>query len=79
MNENVDLHMTELATWMVRTFGRALMASLVIPAVLAVVGVFADLPGLVVIGLVIGPFIFAWRLMDAAAPFPTESDENSAS
>lgn len=68
--DNVDLHLTVLAEWMVRTVGRALLLSLVVPVVIAVVGVFANSAGMVALGIAIGPLIFAYVLWNATAPLP---------
>ena len=68
---NSDRHMTLLATWLVRSLGHALLASLVVPVVLVFLGVVSRQFWLIYIGLGIGPFVFAWRLTKASAPSPT--------
>ena len=68
---NSDRHLTLLATWLVRTLGRALLASLVVPVVLVFLGVVSRQFWLIYVGLGSGPLVFAWFLTKASAPSPT--------
>ena len=70
--ETVDLHLTLLATWLVRTVGSALMWSLLVPFVLAVGAVVSGSVELLWLSLVVGPFVFAALLSRARAPLPRD-------
>jgi hypothetical protein len=72
VNEHLDLHMTALFTWLVRTVGKALMFSMLLPLVVYVIAMMMGQFELVWFGVVAAPFVFAWRLMGAEAPFPVE-------
>lgn len=73
--DNIDLHLTQLATWLVRTIGRAIMWAVLGSVAIAIAGgILNPVLGWTLGGLA-GPVLFAWRLMDAAAPFPVEVEK----
>lgn len=74
--ENLDLHLTLLFGWLVRTVGSALLMATVIPIVLAIVAIATDEAGFIWAAAVVGPLVFALRLYTAAAPMPIGSDDD---
>lgn len=73
--ENVDLHLTLLFGWLVRTVGLALMWSIVVLFVIVGAALLIDEPGLAWVAVAVGPVVFAWALMGAQAPMPSGVDK----
>lgn len=73
--ENLDLHLTPLFGWLLRTVGDALMWSMLIPIAIGVVAAFAGQPDLIWLAVAIGPLVFASQLSKAQAPMPIESQK----
>lgn len=75
-NETFDIHMTVLATWLVHTVGSAFLWAAVLPLLLGVAGAISNAAVLFVAAAVSGPFVFAWRLINARAPMPFDVESN---
>lgn len=73
----LDLHLTRLVGWLVRTIGRAILYAAAVSLVVAGLGAFADSAGLVVIGFALGPLVGAIYLATADAPMPIEVDQDA--
>lgn len=70
--EDLDLHLTRLATWKLQTIGQALLYGIVASFVCAVlVALLNPALAFAVAGLV-GPLVIAWRLAFCQAPMPLD-------
>ncbi len=70
--DNVDLHLSQLATWLVRTVGSALLWATFIPLVLGAIVLGVKAPEMLWLAIISGPLVFGWRLAAAEAPMPAE-------
>lgn len=68
--DTIGDHLSVLAQWTVRTFGRARLGGMVAPTVIAAIAAVTGTFALFWIGLLTGPPVFAWLLITAKAPTP---------
>lgn len=65
-------HMSQVATWLLRTLGNAVLAGVVVGGALALIGVASDEPRFVTIGFVTMPLLFGVVLAASKAPDPAQ-------
>lgn len=71
----LGIHITMVATWLVRTVGKALLYAAVAAALLGILAVFTNEPSFLAWSAIVGPLVFAGTLCGAHAPFPTEHEQ----
>ena len=73
-----DLHLSRLAQWVIRQFGKALLLSMLIAALFAVLSIISGEGGFIPLAYLGGGLTFALVLFCANAPLPEREpvDEN---
>lgn len=74
-SEVLDIHMTALFTWLVRTIGQALLWSLVAAGALGIVAAVRGEVGWIWLASFLAPLVFAIGLASAQAPMPVEVND----
>lgn len=69
--DDVDIHLSDLFTWLVGVVGQAILWASLASAGFAVLGAVIA-PGVMfwIAAAVAGPIVFGWRLAGAQAPMP---------
>lgn len=71
MNDGlVEVHMSRLAEWLLRTVGRALLLGMLAVVILGIIGLYTQTAGWLALSGVVGPLIFGAVLYQAEAPAP---------
>lgn len=66
----VEVHMSRLAEWLLRTVGRALLLGMLAVVILGIIGLYTQTAGWFAMSGVVGPLIFGAVLYQAQAPTP---------